>query len=233
MAHLESFDEPGAHRLIPSKYSRGSVLENLGLPGNVLADLSEIDAATNDRKAAENGERAGIGPSELLFGVPYARIVNAAFCHPGPHGGRFHTPQRGAWYAAVEIETSIAEVAFHRRRFLRDARIRDRLTFSYVDFLADFHGNFHCPDPEERDTCRLPDPVPECYQASQNLANQLLYTGSNGLVYPSVRRSSGTCIACFRPALVFNARQDREYEITLEGHSDYVSAISGRTKIVR
>jgi hypothetical protein len=142
VAGLHAFDHAGVHRLIPSKYSKGSVLENLPLPPDVLADLSEIDAATNERKVAERGERTGIGPGELLFGVPYARIVNAAFCHPGPHGGRFNSSQRGAWYAAVEIETSIAEVTFHRKKFLADARIPDRLTFPYVDFLADFYGSF-------------------------------------------------------------------------------------------
>jgi RES domain-containing protein len=138
VAHLQSFHHAGAHRLIPSKYSRGSVLENLPLPPDVLAHLSEIDAATNERKVAEQGGNTAIGPSELLFGVPYAQIVNAAFCHPGPHGGRFNSSQRGAWYAGLEIETSIAEVTFHRKRFLADARIRDQLTFTYVDFLADF-----------------------------------------------------------------------------------------------
>ena len=223
MARLHSFDQAGVHRLIPSKYSKGSVLENLPLPPNVLADLSEIDAATNERKVAEHGERTGIGPGELLFGVPYARIVNAAFCHPGPHGGRFNSPQRGAWYAAVEIKTSIAEVAFHKKRFLADARILDRLTFTYADFPADFHGTFHQLDDEEMNLCLRPDPVPECYQASQDLANRLLYAGSNGIVYPSVRRPSGTCIACFRPALVFNVRQGREYQITLQAHRDSIS----------
>lgn len=233
MARLQSFQQADVHRLIAEKYSKGSVLENLPLAADVLADLSEIDAATNERKAAEHGERAAMGPSELLFGVPYARIVNAAFCHPGPHGGRFNSPQRGAWYAAVEIETSIAEVAFHKRRFLADARIPDRLAFTYVDFLADFHGNYHYLEPEEMKGCLRPDPVPECYQVSQDLANRLLYEGSNGIVYPSVRRPSGTCIACFRPALVFNPRKGQEYQITLQAQSDYISTASGTTEIVR
>ena len=223
MARLHSFDHAGVHRLIPSKYSKESVLENLPLPPDVLADLSEIDAATNERKAAEHGERTGIGPGELLFGVPYATIVNAAFCHPGPQGGRFNSPQRGAWYAAVEIATSIAEVAFHRKKFLADARILDRLTFSYLDFPADFHGNFHHLDNKEMKMCLRPDPVPACYQAPQGLANRLLCAGSNGIVYPSVRRPSGTCIACFRPALVFNVRQRREYQLTLQAQIDSIS----------
>ena len=223
MACLRAFDRAGVHRLIPSKYSTGSVLENLSLPPDVLADLSEIDAATNERKAAERGERMGIGPGELLFGVPYAPIVNAAFCHPGPHGGRFNSPQRGAWYAAVEMETSIAEVTFHKRKFLADARILDRLTFPYVDFLADFYGHFHHLEDEEMKLCLRPDPVPECYRGSQDFAGRLLNAGSNGIVYPSVRRLSGTCIACFRPALVYNVRQDREYRITLQAQSDSIS----------
>jgi RES domain-containing protein len=233
VARLQSFDQAGLHRLIPSLYTKESVLENLPLAADVLADLSEIDAATNERKAAEHGEKAAIGPSELLFGVPYARFVNAAFCHPGPFGGRFSSPQRGAWYAAVEVETSIAEVAFHRRRFLAEARIPDQLTFSYLDFLADFHGTYHYLETKEMQTCLRPDPVPECYQVSQALANRLLYEGSNGIVYPSVRRPPGASIACFRPALVFNPRKGREYQITLQAQSDFISTASSTTETLR
>ena len=223
MAHLEPFHRAGTHRLIPAKYSGESVLETLPLPADVLADLSELDAATNERKFAESGGNPAIGPGELLYGVPEAHIVNAAFSHPGPHGGRFHDPQRGAWYAGVEVETSIEEVAFHKRRFLRDGRIGGAFAFDYMDFLADFSGDFHSLDRFEIETCLRPDPVPQCYGPSQSLANRLLYQGSNGIVYPSVRRASGTCIACFRPALVFHPRRGKEYRITLEAGTDAIS----------
>jgi hypothetical protein len=223
VAHLELFDHAATHRLIPTKYSGESVLETLSLPKEVLSALSELDAATNERKVAEGGGNTAIGPSELLYGVPEAYIVNAAFSHPGPHGGRFHGPQRGAWYAGVEIETSIAEVAFHKRQFLRDARINGQYAFDYVEFLADFSGDFHHLDPPELAICLQPAPVPQCYGASQALAHSLLYAGSNGIVYPSVRRPSGTCIACFRPALVFHPRRDQEYRIALEAGTDAIS----------
>ena len=223
MARLDSFERTGTHRFIPAKYSKGIILETLSLPPGVLADLNEIDVATNGRRAAEQGGNTAISPSELLFGVPYAPIVNAAFCHPGPYGGRFNSPQRGAWYAGTEMETSLAEVAFHKRRFLKEARLTDRYTFDYVDFLADFCSEFHYLDTAESNTCLQPDPVPQCYQASQALAHRLLYAGSNGIIYPSVRRPAGTCIACFRPALVFHPRQDREYRIALQAGSDAIS----------
>jgi RES domain-containing protein len=215
LAHLDLFERAGTHRLIPTKYSGESVLEMLSLPPGVLADLSELDAATNERTIAERGGNRAIGPGELLYGVPEAHIVNAAFTHHGPHGGRFNSPQRGAWYADVELETSVAEVAFHKRRFLKDARLTGQYAFEYKDFLADFSGQFHFLDPNELKACLEPGPIPQCYEASQQLANELLYTGSNGIVYPSVRHPSGTCIACFRPALVFHPRRGQEYRITV------------------
>jgi hypothetical protein len=220
LAHLELFDQGGTHRLIPTKYS---VLETLALPPDVLADLGELEAATNERTIAEGGGNSAIGPGELLYGVPEAHIVNAAFTHHGPHGGRFHTPRRGAWYSGVELETSVAEVAFHKRRFLEDARLKGQCAFDYRDFLADFSGDFHYLDSDELLACLRPGPIPQCYGASQALANTLLHAGSNGIVYTSVRYASGTCIACFRPALVFHPRRGQEYRITLEIGTDAIS----------
>ncbi|MGE5813463.1 MAG: RES family NAD+ phosphorylase, partial [Acidobacteriota bacterium] len=37
-------------------------------------------------------------------------------------------------------------------------------------------------------------------------AARLLASGSNGVVYPSVRDPGGQCLACFRPRLVHNVR---------------------------
>jgi len=157
-----------------------------------------------------------IGPGELLYGVPEAHVVNATFNHAGPYGGRFHRPPRGAWYAGIEMETAIAEVSFHKSRFLKNARITGEHAVDYVDFLADFSGVFHQLDAAELDACLQPGPIPECYAASQALAHKLLYEGSNGIVYPSVRRASGNCIACFRPALVFHPRRGNTYRITVQ-----------------
>jgi len=220
LAHLGDFDQQGTHRLIPTTYATESVLESLSLPANVISDLTELDAATNERKVAERGGNAAISPGELLYGVPEAHIVNAAFTHPGPHGGRFNDSRRGAWYAGVDLETSIHEVVFHKRRFLKESRISERLSFDYADFEADFSGQFHFLDESEREQCLQPDPIPQCYGPSQALANSLLFTGSSGVVYPSVRHSGGTCIACFRPALIFHPRPDNIYSITVSAASE-------------
>jgi hypothetical protein len=224
VARLGDFDEHGTHRLIPTAYATESVLETLSLHPHVISELSELDAATNERKISEREGNAHIGPGELLYGVPDAHIVNAAFTHPGPFGGRFHDSRRGAWYAGVELDTSIHEVAFHKRRFLKDSRISERLSFDYADFLADFSGQFHFLDDAERQQCLLPGPIPQCYGPSQALANSLLYSRSNGIVYPSVRCPGGTCIACFRPALVFHPRRGNLYKIAIAASQEEVEA---------
>jgi hypothetical protein len=218
-------DQVGTHRLIPAAYAGESVLESLELPADVISSLTELDAATNERKVAERAGNAAIGPGELLYGVPEAHIVNAAFSHPGPFGGRFNDARRGAWYAGVDVETSIREVGYHKKMFLKDARIADRISFDYQDFLADFSGQFHFLEDAEREQCLQPGPVPQCYATSQALANSLLYSGANGIVYSSVRHEGGTCIACFRPALVFHPRRGKGYCISAAANEERIEAV--------
>ena len=232
MATAREFHRAGTHRLIPAKYADESVLQGLSLPTETIANLSQLDAVTDERKIAERGGNPAIGPGELLYGVPLAQVVNAAFTHPGPAGGRFHDARRGAWYAGFELQTSVREVAYHKRRFLRDGRIEDRVAFEYQDFLADFSGSYHFLDPAEMDSCLRPETVPECYRSSQALAISLLLAGSSGIVYPSVRREGGTCVACFRPALVFHPRRGRAYRISVAAREEEVRVQEQKPKLV-
>ncbi|WP_315830973.1 RES family NAD+ phosphorylase [Bradyrhizobium prioriisuperbiae] len=205
------------HRLIPSKYSEGgdSVLTRIADDDAHLADIFDLDNATNDRLIAENNLLPGIGIDELVFGVPYFRIVNAAFCHAHPQGSRFNGPDRGAWYAAFAVETSQAEIAYHKAIELAEVDwFEEEVT--YDDYLADFSAQFHdiCgAESSEIEACLAPD----SYLASQDLALRLFDAGSLGIVYPSVRHARGTCIACFRPALVMNVRKGPTYRFVWDG----------------
>jgi RES domain-containing protein len=205
------------HRLIPAKYSqRGeSVLVRVADSDEDLAKIFDLDNATNDRLLAENGLLPGIGIHELVFGVPYYRIVNAAFCHAHPLGSRFNAPDRGAWYAAFELETAQAEVAFHKWQELVEVNWLEE-DVTYDDYLADFSADFHDVRIGEFRECL----DPESYVASQELAYRLLAAGSLGVVYPSVRRRRGTCIACFRPTVVSNVRKGVTYDFRWAGKSE-------------
>jgi len=202
------------HRLIPCQYSEpDSVLGLIADDPAHLADLFELDHATNDRLLAENQRGAGIGVHELVFGVPHYRVVNAAFTHPHPLGSRFNGPGRGAWYAAFELRTAQAEVAFHKSVQLSEIGcFLDEVT--YDDYQSDVSAPLH--DLREAPGfagCLAPD----SYIASQLLAERLLAADSLGVVYPSVRRRAGTCVGLFRPAVVTHLRRARTWRFIWKG----------------
>ena len=230
----------GMHRLIPSRYSeppkyvepghvehgyqdQGTVLSAIADSDEMLDDIALLDGATNERIRTERRGSIGISPYELVYGIPNAHIVNAAFCYTSDDGGRFNDHTRGAWYAAEELETSISEVTYHRAAHLADIIVPDLPDqmpdvdkSTYDDWLADFHSTFHELAPASQYVQYLePEPVPQCYAQGQQLARKLLDAGANGVLYPSVRRTPRLCLACFRPALVYNPRRESRYAIQL------------------
>ena len=206
------------HRLIPNRfYQEGeSVLSRLGLPPAQMEHLFQLDDATNERLAGEANLLPGITVHELVFGVPHSRIINAAFTHARTGGSRFIGEDRGAWYAGFSLKTAQAEVAFHYGEGLREVNWQEEETVAYREYLADFRGEFH----DLRDGLQRANTDsrkylhPDSYRASQQLARRLLEQGSAGVVYPSVRHAAGTCIACFRPALVGNVREGARVTFT-------------------
>ena len=85
---------------------------------------------------------------------------------------------------------------------------QEREEIGYDDYLADFTAAFH-------DLRGVVDEAlsPSSYVRSQELAEELLELGSLGIIYPSVRREGGTCIACFRPSVVANVRKSTGYRL--------------------
>ncbi len=201
------------HRFIASKHGE-SVLARIADSNRHLDDIFKLDIATNERTLVENGIPGGIDVHELVFGLPYSQVVNAAFTHPHPLGSRFNGPDRGAWYCGFEIETSMAEIAFHKTIDLLEIGVLDD-DVTYDDYTADFSAEFHDLRGGVRRFAKFLNP--DSYVASQQLAEDLLAKGSLGVVYPSVRNRGGTCIACFRPALVTNVRRESTYRFIWSG----------------
>ncbi|ATQ77413.1 hypothetical protein CR152_25110 [Massilia violaceinigra] len=212
LTNLRQFD---TCRLIPSRFAdvEDSVLSPLAEDRDVLRDLFDIDNATNERLRGEYGSLPGIGVDELVFGVPNFRIINAAYTYPRPEGSRFNDGERGAWYCAFEAETALAEITFHKTvEYQEIGRFDDSVT--YQALIADFTSTFHDIRGVDAFAMYLD---PTSYIDSQDLATQLLESGSMGVIYPSVRHPEGTCLACFRPALVGNVRKGQVYRLTWSG----------------
>ena len=178
-----------------------------------LAELFDLDDATNERLRGERGLLQGIGVDELVFGVPNFRIINAAYTYARPEGSRFNGPDRGAWYCSLEIETALAEVSFHKTvEYQEIGRFDDSVT--YAALLADITSELHDLRGDDR-FARCLDP--RSYVASQGLAESLLDAGSVGVIYRSARRKAGTNLACFRPAVVGNVRRGDTWRFTWTG----------------
>jgi RES domain-containing protein len=201
------------HRLIPSVYSRRDPLEELADTAAQLQDLGILSNATDERLLAEAGLLPAISPYELASGVPHAQVINAAFTYAHPLGSRFNSADRGAWYAAFQLSTAQAEVAFHKTVHLAEVgRYQDEVEID--DYLADFRGEFHDLRRAKRFAACLD---PASYVSSQTLAEKLLESGSPGVIYPSVRHRRGTCLACFDPKRVANVRRGARFRFSWRG----------------
>ena len=200
-------------RLIPTRYPSVGLFDRVASADDLEAVL-ELEAWTNDRISNELGLLHIIPRDEWVTGRPMASVVMAAFCHPSPAGGRFSDNRRGAWYAGRTLATALAESVFHRTAELEeighfDTRLQLRL------YHADFSAQFHDVRGTSRPYAELYRP--DSYARSQPFGRALLDSGSNGIVYRSVRHEGGECIACFRPALVQNVRVAAHYEFRWEG----------------
>jgi len=206
------FNRPNTHRLIPSVFPATGLFDDVASAAD-LEEVLELEGWTNDRISGELGLLNNIPHHEWVTGVSNATAIMAAYCHPHPQGGRFSDPGRGAWYSAFDLETALTETIFHRTQELIEIGVFDA-TVQMREYVSDFICEFH-------DVRARPHfdryHHPNSYKESQALAAGLLASGSNGIVYRSVRNDGGFCVACFRPPLVTNVRIGAHYEYKWEG----------------
>jgi RES domain len=195
-------------RLIASRFPSVGILDRVASPEDLQA-IFELEAWTNDRISAELGILNRIPSDQWVTGRPGAMVIMAAFTHPRPDGGRFNDSRRGAWYAADTVDGAHAEIVYHRTKEFEEIGVFDSRA-QYRLYLADFAAEFNKLSASE--PAHKPYLDPNSYVASQALAGQLLDQGSNGIVYPSVRKPGATCTACFMPPLIKNVRQSHHFE---------------------
>jgi RES domain-containing protein len=219
VAPVKRIAEERTVRLVASARLRDPVLLKL-VENDDLDDLNalqEIEGATSGRLRAQEGGADRIDRRELVHGISHANFINAAFSYWLPRSlNRFNGPGRGAWYAALDLETSIAEVSFHMEREL--ANISDfNATVDYAEMFASFIGEF--VDVREVDPAPQflhPDPV-KSYTIGNLFADWVRAAGHYGIVYPSVRNLGGTCLLALVPHAVQSVRQGRVIRLAWTG----------------
>lgn len=203
-------------RLISSGQLKDPVLLPLAANHGAFEDLASLESATNGRLRAQQSGLPDLAPRELVFGRAGHAFINAAFTHTRLEGNRFNDENRGAWYCAFEVETSVAEVSYHLTRELENIGRFENIT-DYAELLADFIGPFHDTRGQNPRPDYLSLDTAVGYPAGQALARELRSQGGNGIVYPSARRDGGTCLVALRPDLVQNIRQGGIWRLEWQG----------------
>jgi RES domain len=205
-------------RLISTGRLKEPVLLPLAATQGALDDLADLESVTNGRLQAQESGLRDLDPRELVFGRPGHTFINAAFTHTRLGGNRFSDDNRGAWYCAFDVETSLSEVSYHLTRELEAIGHFENVT-DYAELIADFFGPFH--DLRAANQAKAPVLQPDsaiAYPAGQALARRLrTELSSNGMIYPSARHAGGTCLVAFRPDLVLNLRQGGVWRLEWQG----------------
>jgi hypothetical protein len=197
---------------------RDSVLRAL-VDEDEIAALAEIEGATSNRLLAQMRGAGEVQSYELVYGVPHAVFINASFAYAKPREpNRYNGANRGAWYAATEIETSLAEVRHHLTEMLAATGVYEAVV-EYAELHASFAGEF-LDLRQHRDHASLNPDKALGYPAGNALADAARAKGLNGIIYPSVRNPGGTCIAALFPHAVQSVAQGDVYRMTWSGKAD-------------
>jgi len=207
-------DWPQSWRIIASRYPPINLFERLTPDPAVWDALVALEQLTNPRVRDQVGEIALVPPEERVSG-PGASYVMASFTHLNRRGSRFSDGTFGVYYAAAELETAIAETVHHFEAFARDSgdpvRMEDMRVL--VGTVAEDFEDVTALAESQR--TRVLDP--DNYAAAQAYARALRDNGAMGVVYPSVRRATGTCVGAFRPRAVGIPRQERHLKYRWNG----------------
>ena len=103
-------------RLVASRYPPVGLFDAVADPAD-LDVVFEIEAIGNPRLREQAGVLSLVPASERISG-PGTTPIMSAFTHLNPEGSRFSDGTYGVYYAANDLETAVAEVGYHRARFL-------------------------------------------------------------------------------------------------------------------
>jgi hypothetical protein len=189
-----------SYRIVPSIFPPRGLFDSVADPADLDAVFA-LEALTNDRLREQLGHLRRIPPERRVSG-PGTTPVMSAFTHVHPDGGRFSTAKFGAYYAARELPTAIAETVYHRERFLR-ASNEPPIDLQMRSYQGNIRADLH--DVRGGDWPRLHDP--HSYAISQAFATRLRDKASEGIVFDSVRKPGGQCVALFYPDLIGPVKQ--------------------------
>jgi len=178
---------------------------------NDLQDILEVLGITDPRYRDAAGTFRAFPATEQYRGSSAAAVMMPFLT---PKVSRFSAGLFGILYGAESVATSTSEIVHHQSLRLRATSA----TAGTVILLA--HWQFTL-DRDMVDVRRFPDTTqihdPDSYVASQALGRRLKHEGAAGVLYHSVRRPPGECVAVFQPSAIRSMARHEDWLMLWDG----------------
>lgn len=204
---LVHFSPTTVYRIIPSRYPPVHLYREVA-PADDWELLQQTSMRTNNRLVEETYP-GGLIRSEDRISKSSSHYIIGPLSRPNPQGSRFADDTFGVLYSGLDFETTQAEVIVQREAFLRaTVQKPQRIDMRVVNI--DLEGDLH--DLRDADPSTLKD-----LAQTRALGRKLRGEGSYGVVFESLLRPGGNCIAVFRPPVLSNCRQERHLGYVWDG----------------
>jgi RES domain len=203
-----------AVRIIRSIYPPIDLFEDIADPADWPLLIS-AEQKTNPR-IMENIGNLDLVPEDRRVGGNGATYLMAPFTHVSKdRKSRFSDGTYGVLYAGNIFEVALLESVHHHAKFMARTNEAPGWTSQFREIVLSIDARLHDLRGQSPDHAAELDP--DDYAPSQALATQLRAAGSNGIVYPSIRRKGGQCVGLFFPDLASNAVQGRHLDYHWDG----------------
>jgi hypothetical protein len=202
----------GAVRIIRSIHPPIDLFEDIADPRDWPLLIS-AEQKTNPRLMESIG-RLDLVPPERRVAGPGASYLMAPFTHTTTdRPSRFSDGSFGVLYVAEAFETALFETIHHHQRFMAATAEAAGWTSQFREIVLDLDAELS----DLRNSGHADALAPDDYAAGQALGASLRAAGSEGVVYPSVRRAGGECAGLFYPDRCGNVRQGRHLDYHWNG----------------
>jgi RES domain-containing protein len=182
------------------------------LQAAVLAELASVDPEIigNLRLVPAGNLPTGPGASRIITSYTFARP------------GRFNDETFAAFYGAESLATAIAETVHHCMDLLRDSNAPDQTLPRRLVLEVDVSASRVV---DARSATYPEIYAIDAYEESQRFGTLTRARGHEGIVYRSVRRSGGECVAIYDPVALSRCRESRELVYRYAGGRIEVSEV--------
>jgi hypothetical protein len=204
----------GSVRIIRSIFPPIDLFEDIADPADWPLIIS-AEQKTNPRLMETIGN-LDLVPENRRVAGPGASYLMAPFTHVSlDRPSRFSNGTFGILYAGNSFEVALFETIHHQGRFMALTNEPAGWTSQFREIVLDINAQLHDLRGSPADQSGLLRP--NAYETSQALGSQLRATGSDGVVYPSVRYPGGECVGVFYPDCAANPIQSRHLDYHWNG----------------